>query len=74
MGKKIELYVHAVRSTWKRRPMICAELEGELKRTIGAKCIERDCTPIAIGGTADQMHLLVAATPRASAWPAWSAR
>jgi putative transposase len=58
MGSKFELYLHLVWATWRRRPMVGAEIEGELYRAIGAKCVDLRCSPCAIGGTADHVHLL----------------
>ena len=58
MGSKVELYVHLVWATQTRRPMVSAEIEGELYRVIGTRCIALRCFPCAIGGTADHVHLL----------------
>lgn len=38
--------------------MVSVEIEDELYRAIGTKCVELRCPPCAIGGTADHVHLL----------------
>ena len=43
--------------------MISAVIEGDLYRAIGAKCVELRCSPLAIGGTADHVHLLTRLHP-----------
>ena len=58
MGSRVELFVHAVWATALRRPMIAASWKQELYRVIATKCIALDCTPRAIGGIADHVHLL----------------
>jgi putative transposase len=58
MGSKLEIYLHLVWGTWRRRPMVSDEIEAELYRAIGTKCVELRCSPCAIGGTADHVHLL----------------
>ena len=40
-----------------------ADLEPEIHRVIGAKCVSLDSTPRAIGRTADHVHLLVQLHP-----------
>jgi REP element-mobilizing transposase RayT len=63
---KVQVYVHLVWTTWRRRPLIRAEFEAELHRILGAKCIELRCQPRAIGGTADHVHMLVRLHPATS--------
>jgi REP element-mobilizing transposase RayT len=58
MSSKIEIYVHLVWGTWRRRPIISPELEPEIHRVIESKCVGLRCLPLAIGGTADHVHLL----------------
>lgn len=53
------LFVHLVWATWRRLPLIDADVEARLHHAIGAKCVELRCRPLAIGGAADHVHLLV---------------
>jgi putative transposase len=46
--------------------MIKVEMEGDLYRVIGTKCVKLGCTPCAIGGTADHVHLLARLNPSIS--------
>lgn len=54
-----QLYVHLVWSTWDRLPLITADIQARLYAAIMDKCHELKCEPIAIGGVADHLHLLV---------------
>ncbi|MCA1825742.1 MAG: IS200/IS605 family transposase [Myxococcales bacterium] len=63
LARRVELFVHVVWSTSRRRPWIRADIEGELHNVIGAKCVEHGCIPRAIGGMADHLHLLVLLDP-----------
>jgi REP element-mobilizing transposase RayT len=63
MSSKIEIHVHVVWGTWKRRAIISPEVEPEIYRVIGSKCVELRCLPLAIGGTADHVHLLARLHP-----------
>jgi REP element-mobilizing transposase RayT len=58
MGSSVELYVHAVWATAKRRRIIDGSWQGELYRVMSARCVGLDCAPRAIGGVADHVHLL----------------
>ena len=53
------LYLHCVWATWDRLPLIAPFIEARLYPAILAKSRELDCEPIAIGGVADHVHLLV---------------
>jgi REP element-mobilizing transposase RayT len=46
-------------STWDRMPLITPEMEPRLYAAITAKCSDLKCARLAIGGTADHIHLLV---------------
>ncbi len=54
-----QLYVHLVWATWDRLPLITEEIEARLYAAIAAKCRELKCIPLAIGGVADHVHVLV---------------
>ncbi len=54
-----ELYVHIVWATWDRLPLISDIIEPQVYACIAAKCHESKCTPLAIGGIDDHVHLLV---------------
>jgi putative transposase len=43
--------------------MVSAEIEAELYRAIGTKCVDLRCPPRAIGGTTDHVHLLARLHP-----------
>jgi len=53
------LYIHLVWATWDRQPLITPSIEPKIYATINAKCNELHCVPIALGGIADHVHLLV---------------
>lgn len=53
------LYIHLIWGTWDRLPLITPEIESSLYAGIAKKCYELKCTPLAIGGIADHVHLLV---------------
>ena len=65
MGERtqVELYVHLVWGTFRRRPLISADLEADLFRVVTAKSLELHCVPCAIGGTEDHLHLLTRLHP-----------
>src|SRR4051794_16308815 len=58
-----DLFVHLVWATAGRKPWIFASVEGALFAAITAKCRALRCPPIAVGGVADHVHLLVALSP-----------
>jgi len=54
-----QLYLHLVWATWDRLPLITEAIEPRLCAAIAQKCRELKCVPLAIGGIADHVHLLV---------------
>lgn len=54
----VKNYVHIVYSTKHRQPFIKKEIQKELYGYLGSTCKELDCSPIAIGGIEDHIHLL----------------
>ena len=60
------MYVHLVWSTKLRRPLIGSGLEERLYECIRGKCRELQCSPLAIGGVEDHVHLLVQLHPTVS--------
>jgi putative transposase len=54
-----QLYLHCVWATWDRLPLITPQIQAQLYSAINAKSKELKCEPIAIGGDADHIHLLV---------------
>jgi len=57
------LYVHLVWSTWDRLSLIDADIEPRLYAAMAEKCREFKCEPLAVGGIADHVHLLVRLNP-----------
>ena len=53
-----KLYVHFVWATWDRLPLIDSRIEPPIYAAIAAKCRALRCTPLAIGGAADHVHVL----------------
>jgi putative transposase len=62
-----EMYVHLVWSTWNRAPLLTPERTAQVYRAITRKCYALGCNPLAVGGIADHVHLLVRTPPRLSA-------
>jgi putative transposase len=58
-----QLYVHLVWSTWDRAPVITAEIKTRLYAAMLGTCKELKCSPIAIGGIDDHVHLLIQLHP-----------
>jgi putative transposase len=54
-----QLYLHLVWATWDRLPLITEEIEAGVYAAIAQKCSNLQCVPLAIGGVADHLHLLV---------------
>jgi len=53
------IYVHAVFSTKLRQPFLAdASHRAEIHSYIGGICKRLECSPIAIGGTEDHVHIL----------------
>ena len=61
-----QLYLHCLWATWDREPLITAQIEQPVYAFILAKTRELRCVPIAIGGMADHVHLLVRWSPTVS--------
>jgi REP element-mobilizing transposase RayT len=59
MGPWLQLYLHLVWATWDRLPLITSEVEPRLYAAIAAKARQLNCEPLAIGGVADHVHVLV---------------
>ena len=58
-----QLYVHLVWATWDRLSLIDDALEPRVYAAIAEKCREFKCEPLAIGGIADHVHVLVRLNP-----------
>lgn len=58
-----QLYAHCVWATWDRLPLVTPQIEPQVYAVIASKCEELACTPIAIGGIEDHVHLLVQFPP-----------
>jgi REP element-mobilizing transposase RayT len=54
-----QLYLHLVWATWDRMPLITPELQQPVYGCIQEQVKKYRCEPIAIGGIADHVHLLV---------------
>jgi putative transposase len=63
---RVEQFAHLVWATHQRRALITAELETRLHGVIQARCVEENCSVIAIGGTADHVHVLARLHPAVS--------
>ncbi len=61
-----QLYLHCLWATWDREPLVTAQIEQPVYAFILAKTRELRGVPIAIGGTADHVHLLVRWSPTVS--------
>jgi putative transposase len=57
------LFVHAIWATWDRMPLITPDIEAEIYAVMAAKARELGCAPLAIGGIADHVHILVRLDP-----------
>jgi putative transposase len=55
----LELYVHLVWATWDRLPLITPDLEPRLHAALYQQSRALSCDPLAIGGIADHVHLLL---------------
>jgi REP element-mobilizing transposase RayT len=64
MASYTQLYLHCVWATWDRLPLITPEVETPLYTVIAGKCREFSCTPLAIGGIDDHIHVLVRLSPK----------
>lgn len=59
MGPWLQLYLHLVWATWDRQPLITPGIESRLYAALAAKARQLSCDPLAIGGVADHVHVLV---------------
>jgi len=55
----LQVFVHIVWSTFQRRPMLTDDVEKVVHAAIQDECRALKCPPVAIGGTADHVHVLV---------------
>jgi REP element-mobilizing transposase RayT len=60
---KADVFLHVVWTTFRRQPLVPTEWEQRLHRTIEARCAKWRCPSIAIGGTADHIHLVMRLHP-----------
>jgi putative transposase len=58
-GNYLQLYVHCVWSTWDRLPLITPKIQTAVYAETIRQCRQLQCTPIALGGISDHVHLLV---------------
>ena len=56
---KVEIYLHLVWATHRRKQILNDEIEGAIYRCIESEALRLDCTVLAIGGMPDHVHLLV---------------
>jgi putative transposase len=56
---KLRLYLHLVWATWDRMPLIVDEIERDLHRFLSETCEQMQCQPLAVGGVADHVHILL---------------
>ena len=57
------MFVHLVWATWRRTPLISEAIEKRLYGAIRTRCLKLACPVVAVGGTADHVHLLVELHP-----------
>jgi REP element-mobilizing transposase RayT len=57
---KLALYLHVVWATWDRLPLINPEIERRLLRNIESEAQGLGCSVLAINGTEDHVHVLLA--------------
>jgi putative transposase len=65
MGR-VEVFVHLMWSTWRRRPLILSDVEPVIAGIIQKRCVQLRCSAIAVGGTEDHVHLLAKLHPAVS--------
>jgi putative transposase len=61
--RRAAMLVHAVWATWERLPFLDDAVEKRVHGAIAAKCRRLGCPALAIGGTADHVHLLAQLHP-----------
>lgn len=64
MASYTQLYLHCVWATWDRQPLIVTDIETQLYTVMAATCRGLGCTPLAIGGIDDHIHLLMRLSPK----------
>lgn len=60
---KYQIYIHLIWATKKREPFITFELEPIIQNIIYEKCRKFNLEVLAIGNTADHIHLLLSVNP-----------
>ncbi len=55
----VQVYLHFVWGTWDRLPLIDADNERLIYKSINDKCVVLGSNVIALGGMSDHIHLLV---------------
>jgi putative transposase len=55
----VSIHIHIIFSTKNRRPLLEAEWRGRLHAYLGGAVRNLEAVPVAIGGTADHIHLLL---------------
>jgi putative transposase len=58
------VFVHLVWATHLRTPWLHDSVGPQVYADMAERCRLLDCTPLAVGGAADHVHLLVALSPR----------
>lgn len=53
-----QLYLHWVWGTWDRLPLVTPDIRDVVYAAITKQCSQLGCQALAIGGTADHVHLL----------------
>jgi REP element-mobilizing transposase RayT len=66
MGNQVELFVHVVWATLRRRPWIDTAAEAGIERCLRAKAAEHRCEVLAIGIVSDHVHVLLRLAPAAA--------
>jgi REP element-mobilizing transposase RayT len=56
----LALYIHLVWTTWDRLPLITTAIERPAHRSIAQEIVRCGCKVLALNGTEDHVHLLVA--------------
>lgn len=61
-----QLYLHLVWGTWDRLPLVTLDIQEVIYAAVISQCRQLGCKVIAIGGTADHVHLLTNFPPKLS--------
>jgi putative transposase len=59
-----QLFYHFAWATVQRQPLIASQWEAQLHNVISAKATELGATVLAVGGTADHVHLVASVPPK----------